>query len=161
MNSFMNMVFTGPAGVGKTKLALSVAYVYEKSGILLKDNIVIVSPKDFVAGYIGQTAPKTVGVLMKGIEGVIFIDEAYQIMPCNEGKIEKGKSFGSEAITEIVNFLDKFVGMNITIVAGYEREIDGCFFGANEGLHRRFPNRVKLDKYEILDIMFAYIGVYI
>ena len=159
MNSFMNMVFTGPSGVGKTKLALSIAYIYQKSGILLKDNIVIVSPKDLVASYVGQTAPKTVGVLMKGLEGVIFIDEAYQIMPCNEGKIVDTKSFGPEAITEIVNFLDKFVGMNITIVAGYEREIDGCFFGANEGLHRRFPSRVKLARYETVDLLNIFINV--
>jgi len=154
MNSFLNMVFTGPAGVGKTKLANAVGFIYKKSGILLKGDVIVVSPKDMVGEYIGQTAPKAAGVLMKGLEGIVFIDEAYQIMPCQDGKLQTDtKSFGPEAITEIVNFLDKFVGLSIMIVAGYKREIDGCFFAANEGLQRRFPVRMALPPYTINDLL--------
>ena len=147
MNSFLNMVFTGPAGVGKTKLANAVGFIYKQSGILLKGDVIVVSPKDMVGEYVGQTAPKAAGVLMKGLEGIVFIDEAYQIMPCQDGKLMDTKSYGPEAITEIVNFLDKFVGLSIMIVAGYKREIDGCFFAANEGLQRRFPVRMTLPPY--------------
>ena len=35
------------------------------------------------------------------------------------------------------------------IVAGYEREIQGCFFAANEGLPRRFPIRYNSPPYSI------------
>ena len=150
MDSFINIVFTGPAGVGKTKLASTVGYVYAKSGILLVGEVIVVSPKDMVGEYVGHTAPKTAGILMKGLESIIFIDEAYQIMPCENGEIQKGtKSFGPEAITEIVNFLDKYIGLSIMIVAGYEKEIQGCFLGANEGLPRRFPIRYNLPPYSI------------
>jgi hypothetical protein len=96
---------------------------------------------------------------MKGLEGILFVDEAYQIMPCHDGKIEQGaKSFGPEAITEIVNFLDKFIGLSIMIVAGYKREMDGCFFAANEGLQRRFPIRMSLPPYTIDDLLNIFIN---
>ena len=158
MNSFLNMVFTGPAGVGKTKLANTVGFIYKKSGILLKGDVVVVSPKDMIGEYVGQTAGKAAGVLMKGLEGIVFVDEAYQIMPCHDGKLQEGtKSFGPEAITEIVNFLDKFVGLSIMIVAGYKREMDGCFFAANEGLQRRFPVRMTLPPYTVTDLLNIFV----
>ena len=154
MDAFLNLVFTGPAGVGKTKLAKTYAFVFEKAGILLQGDLIVASPKDMVGEYLGHTAIKSAGVLMKGLEGVILVDEAYQIMPCNNGVLVKdSKSFGPEAITEIVNFLDKYMGMSIMIVAGYEKEMENCFFGANEGLNRRFPNRISIPSYSNSDLL--------
>jgi hypothetical protein len=125
MDAFINMIFTGPAGVGKTRLANSVAFVYKKIGILINGEVLVVSPKDLVGEYIGQTGPKTKGT----------------------------RSFGPEAITEIVNFLDKFIGLFIMIVAGYEREMKGCFLAANEGLNRRFPIRYDLPPYSVESLL--------
>ena len=159
MDSFLNLVFTGPAGVGKTKLAKTYAFVFEKAGILLRGDLIVASPKDMVGEYVGHTAIKSAGVLMKGLEGVILIDEAYQIMPCSNGFLVKdSKSFGPEAITEIVNFLDKYMGMSIIIVAGYEKEMENCFFGANEGLNRRFPNRISIPSYSNSDLLSIFIN---
>jgi hypothetical protein len=159
MDAFLNLVFTGPAGVGKTKLAKTYSFVFEKAGILLRGDLIVASPKDMVGEYIGHTAIKSAGVLMKGLEGIILIDEAYQIMPCSNGELVKdSKSFGPEAITEIVNFLDKYMGMSIMIVAGYEREMQNCFFGANEGLNRRFPNRISIPPYSNSDLLSIFIN---
>jgi hypothetical protein len=159
MDAFLNMVFTGPAGVGKTKLAKSYGFVFQNSGILLQGELIVLSPKDMIGEYVGQTAVKTAGMLMKGLESVIFIDEAYQLMPCVNGTItDAQKSFGPEAITEIVNFLDKNVGMSIMIVAGYQREIDGCFFAANQGLRRRFPINIKIPKYSNTDLLNIFLN---
>lgn len=146
LKSFNNIILTGPAGVGKTKLASVFAYVFSKSGILLTDTIVVSSPKDFIAAYLGQTAIKTTKILMSGLDGTILIDEAYNIMNCTDGVLSESM-YGGEAITEIVNFLDKFMGLSIVIVAGYDREIKNCFLKANEGLSRRFPRKLKLIPY--------------
>ena len=159
MDAFINMVFTGPAGVGKTKLAKTYGYVFQNSGILLKGELIVLSPKDMIAGYVGHTAIKTAGMLMKGLESVIFVDEAYQLMPCKDGKInEEASTFGPEAITEIVNFLDKNIGMTIMIVAGYQREIEGCFFAANQGLKRRFPININVPKYSNSDLLNIFLN---
>jgi hypothetical protein len=156
-NSFNNICLLGSAGSGKTSLATVMAYVYSKSGILVTDYIKIVSRADLVAGYIGHTAPRTRGVLLETLEGVLLIDEAYQLA----SSVGEHKSdFGLEAITEIVNFLDKYIGMNVVIVAGYPKEMLTQFFPANEGLARRFPYRIILRNYtpsELTDVLIQFI----
>lgn len=44
------------------------------------------------------------------------------------------------------------------IVAGYQREMDGCFFAANEGLQRRFPVRIRLPPYTIVDMLNIFLN---
>jgi DNA replication protein DnaC len=156
--TFSNMIFTGSPGVGKTKLAKAIGFVYGKMGILVNGDTIIASPKDMVGSYVGHTAPKTVGVLMKGLENVLLVDEAYQLMPCTGGELgTTGASFGNESITEIVNFLDKFVGCSVMIVAGYAKEIKNCFLGANAGLERRFPISWELPPYSSFELYEIFI----
>jgi hypothetical protein len=76
------------------------------------------------------------------LEGVLFIDEAYQLTPK-----DAGRDFGPEAMTEIVNFLDKYIGMSVVMVAGYKDRMMEEFFPSNEGLSRRFPYMLELSDY--------------
>jgi len=146
MDTFMNLLLTGGSGTGKTKLANVVGYVFQKLGVLLTDNVLVLSPASLVSMWVGSTAGRTMGVLMKGLEGVVFIDEAYQI--ARAGK----QSHGDEALGEIVNFLDKYIGLSVVIVAGYKDEMMKNFLGANEGLARRFPLRLDLSNYTPADL---------
>lgn len=143
--NFNNIALLGPAGVGKTMCAKILGYVYSEAGILVRGDVKIVSRTDLVAGYIGQTAPRTNALLMQTLESIIFIDEAYQLAPSRSDS----KDFGSEAITEIVNFLDKWLGLSVMIVAGYHDVMMERFFTSNEGLDRRFPHKITLDPYDI------------
>jgi hypothetical protein len=162
-DSFLNIALTGPAGTGKSKMASVMAYVYGKIGILLKDypnNIIVGSAKDVVASFEGQTVNKTNKFLGKGLESVIFIDEAYSIMSCNhEQQLSSSQGYGPEAITEIVNFLDVYRGLSVLVVAGYEKSMNNCFFGANQGLSRRFPFQYKLESYTTDDLTAQFVNV--
>jgi hypothetical protein len=143
---FLNMMLLGGSGLGKTKISQVVGHVCNKIGIMLTKNVITISPKDLVSKWVGDTATKTSGVLMSGLEGVIFIDEAYQIAN------EKMKSHGNESLAELVNFIDKFIGLSVVIVAGYKDKMEENFIGANEGIERRFPFRHELSRYSPIDL---------
>ena len=145
----------GSSGVGKTALAKVIGYTFSRSGILTTQKVKIVTRSDLIGRYIGQTAPKTRQILMETLEGVLFIDEAYEIH-----KLDSPRDFGSEAITEIVNFLDKYLGCNVVIVAGYEDKMKERFFTANQGLNRRFPVQMTLSNYnpvELTSILISFL----
>lgn len=142
-----------------THIAKVLSYVYSKSGILATDNVKIVSRADLVGQYIGQTAPRTQSILLQTLEGVLFIDEAYQLSSGSTTTNERTNDYGSESITEIVNFTDKYIGMSVIMVAGYENPMLN-FFKSNEGLPRRFPYRIILKDYtinELTDILLNFL----
>lgn len=154
VKNFINYTLMGPAGSGKTKTAGVLAYVYNNLGILASSNpkgkFMIVTASDLVAGYIGQTATKTREILEKTLEGVLLIDEAYQVSGCPSGDTgadNHSQQFSKEAIAELVNYIDKNVGLSVIIAAGYEDKIVDCFLASNEGMKRRFPNNIRLLDY--------------
>jgi hypothetical protein len=149
--TFQNVVIVGPAGVGKTTLAKYLAFYYNESGILATDVVNIITRPDLVGQYLGETGMKTKRKMIDSLEGITFIDEAYQLGGCPDPD-----TYGMESITEIVNFLDKFMALSIVIVAGYENEMNLCFFSRNEGLRRRFPNQYKLKDYEFYDLFMIF-----
>lgn len=154
--SFRNIVITAPAGSGKTTTAKKVSSVFVNTFVISSDMLRVVSRSDMVASYLGQTATKTKLQLFSTLEGVLFIDEAYQLGGCpNED------AYGMESLTEIVNFLDKYVGLSVVIVAGYENEMKKCFFDRNEGLIRRFPITFKIKSSSQLQLLYIYLSTVI
>lgn len=150
---FLNFAFFGSAGVGKSKISSVLAHIFKKSGILIKGKIIMTTRADLVGSFIGQTAPKTRKLLFDSLEGILFIDEAYSLTPCPDKPVEK--DFGNEAISELINFMDKTIGLSVIIIAGYKDLMLRCFFPFNEGLDRRFPYKFHLTNYspENLTIM--------
>jgi len=144
--NFQNIIIYGNSGVGKTKVAKVVSNIYALSGILVRSNIKEVTKSDFTTAYINESSRLTRELLMTTLEGVLFIDEAYDLAPGNSD-IFHSYDHGNEAITEMVNFLDKNIGLSVIIASGYEKEMETRFFSANEGMRRRFPHLFKLNDY--------------
>lgn len=137
----LHTVLSGPPGVGKTELGKILAKVYKSMGILKKGHVVIATRSDLIGQYLGHTAVKTQKIIDKARGGVLFIDEAYSL-----GNPEGRDSFSKECIDTI--------NMNLTerrdflcIIAGYEDDLEKCFFAYNAGLKRRFTFRYNIDLY--------------
>jgi hypothetical protein len=139
-STFMNFALMAGPGLGKTRLGQVIAFVFRKSMIMTAGTFALVTRGDLVGTHVGETAVKTRKRLMSSLEGVLFIDEAYALGRCDGRQDE----FGTEAVTELVNFLDKAAGLIVVIVAGYQDKMQRCFFGSNEGLDRRFPYKFVL-----------------
>lgn len=146
---FNNYVLTGSAGSGKTKVAGVIANVMKNLGILVTTNVIMATKSNLIAAYQGQSGLKTRKVLSNGLEGVVFIDEAYTLTPCN-GK--NADSYSEEVIGELINFIDKFIGCIVVIVAGYKDKMMDCFMKYNEGMPRRFPKVIELAQYSSNDL---------
>jgi SpoVK/Ycf46/Vps4 family AAA+-type ATPase len=103
-----------------------------------------------VAAYVGQSALKTRKILANGLEGVVFIDEAYTLTPCSNAK--NADTYSEESVGELINFIDKFIGCTVIIVAGYKDKMIDCFLKFNEGMPRRFPKMIELSPYSSTDL---------
>ena len=140
---FMHTVIYGPPGSGKTEVAKIIGRIFSNLGILTKKIFKKVSRNDLVAGYLGQTAIKTKDMIKASLGGVLFIDEAYSL-----GNSEKRDSFAKECVDTLCEALSEHKHNWMVIIAGYEKELNNCFFSLNEGLNSRFTWRFKLDSYK-------------
>lgn len=146
-NDFMHTVIYGPPGTGKTEIAKILGSIFAKMGVLSKGGFKKVTRSDLVAGYLGQTALKTRDVIKESLGGVLFIDEAYSL-----GSKEKKDTFSKECIDTLCEALSDHKDNLMVIIAGYETELNDCFFGCNQGLSSRFTWRFKVDEYSGSDL---------
>lgn len=144
---FMHTVIYGPPGTGKTEIAKIMGNIYAKLGLLKKGTFRKVTRSDLISGYLGQTALKTKDVIKDCLGGVLFIDEAYSL-----GNTEKRDSFSKECIDTLCEALSDHKHELMVIVAGYEKELNECFFNHNPGLNSRFTWRFNTDKYTSKDL---------
>lgn len=144
---YMHTVLYGSPGTGKTEVAKIIGKIFSLLGILEKKTFKKVVRSDLIAGYLGQTAIKTTKVIEEALGGVLFIDEAYAL-----GNAEKRDSFAKECIDTLCEALSNHKDKIIVIIAGYEEELDSCFFSYNQGLKSRFPWVFKTDKYSATDL---------
>ena len=153
-----NYILMGNAGVGKTRIARLIGDLLGKLGIFVFYDNLEVARDDFVAQYEGQTAPKTRALLASSVERVIFLDEAYSLTTYDKKESPPVlNTYSAEAISEILTFLSNNVGCSCFIAAGYENQMMNDFLEANEGLDRRFNQKIWLDDYEPEDLLRIYL----
>ena len=151
-NDYMHTCIYGPPGTGKTEIAKILGDIYSKLGILKNNIFKKASRADLIAGYLGQTALKTKKLIEECIGGVLFIDEAYAL-----GNSEKRDMFSKECIDTLCESLSEFKDKLMVIIAGYEKDLEECFFSYNPGLKSRFSWSFKTDNYTSNDLKKIFI----
>jgi SpoVK/Ycf46/Vps4 family AAA+-type ATPase len=107
-----------------------------------------------VGEYVGKTGPKTDTVIMKALDGILFIDEAYSLVPENGS----GNDYGQEAISTILKRMEDYRDRLVVVVAGYKDEMQR-FIDSNPGLQSRFNRYIDFPDYtgqELTDIFKMY-----
>ena len=150
-----HLVFTGSPGTGKTTVARIVARIYKDLGILKSGHTVETDRSGLVAEYVGQTAMKTNAVIDSALNGVLFIDEAYALVPENAGS-----DYGQEAISTLLKRMEDDRDKLVVIIAGYPNEMKR-FIDSNPGLQSRFTRYINFPDYtdgELFDIFTLYLN---
>ena len=148
---FLHTVIYGPPGTGKTEVAKIMGKIFSKMGLLKRNVFRKATRADLIAGYLGQTAIKTKEVIKDCLGGVLFIDEAYSL-----GNPEKRDSFAKECIDTLCEALSDHKDNLMVIIAGYEDELNTCFFNYNQGLDSRFTWRFKTNDYTPIELKYIF-----
>ena len=149
-----HLVFYGSPGTGKTTVARIVGRIYKDLGVLKKGHTVETDRGGLVAKYMGQTALKTDTVIQQALDGVLFIDEAYSLVPENGN----GQDYGQEAIATLLKRMEDYRDRLVVIIAGYKNEMQR-FIDSNPGLQSRFNRYIDFPDYsgvELTDIFKMY-----
>ncbi len=147
----LHMVLAGPPGTGKTSVARLIGRIYMALGFLKKGHVVETDRAGLVASYVGQTAPKVDEKVKEALGGILFIDEAYALMP---GEAD-GRDFGREAIETLLKRMEDYRDQFALVIAGYGDQMHR-FLDANPGVRSRFNRYLYFEHYnpEELTLIF-------
>jgi len=141
LNKFsLHTVFRGNPGTGKTTVTRIIGKIYKALGLLERGHIVETDREGLIAGFVGQTALKTMEKINKAMGGILFIDEAYAL--AEDGQ----NSFGREAIEVVLKNMEDHRGDFAVIIAGYPAPMDKLL-RMNPGLKSRFDRALTFVDY--------------
>lgn len=149
--SSRHIIFSGPPGTGKTTMAHVVANFYAGYGIVETPNIVVAQRSDLVGPDEGATARLTQQVFDQARGGILFIDEAPDMIQDRDGEPDHR---GQESVSILLQNMENHRDDTAVIIAGYEGGLQR-FLATNEGLRSRFPRWIMFETYtadEVADI---------
>jgi ATPase family associated with various cellular activities (AAA)/AAA lid domain len=142
----LHMVFSGNPGTGKTTVARIVGQILAAMGILTKGHLVETDRSGLVAEYAGQTAPKVNKLVDSALDGVLFIDEAYNLVS------DAGDdAYGKEALATLLKRMEDHRDRLIVILAGYPDSMSELL-ETNPGLSSRFNTHLHFEDYSASEL---------
>ncbi len=135
-----HIAIVGNPGCGKTFVAKTLMQVMHKIGAVPSDKAIAVSRNDLVDRKSeSRTIQKTRKVLEKANGGVLFIDEAYTLLPSPARP--RGKDYGPAALRELTRGLTS--GNPLVILAGYSADLQRVL-AADIGFKGNFLTRIEI-----------------
>ncbi|PIN19249.1 26S proteasome regulatory complex, subunit PSMD10 [Handroanthus impetiginosus] len=141
-----HMAFLGNPGTGKTMVARVLGKLLHMVGILPTDRVTEVQRTDLVGEFVGHTGPKTRRKIQEAEGGILFVDEAYRLIPMQKSD---DKDYGLEALEEIMSVMDS--GKVVVIFAGYSEPMKRVI-ASNEGFCRRVTKFFHFDDFSSKDL---------
>lgn len=138
-----HLIFKGPPGTGKTTIANLIARLYYGLGVIRAHTLVQADRSVLIGAVEGESAKKTLAKLDEARGGVIFIDEAYDLIQDRGGQADP---FGTEALTTILLKMENNRDDLVVIIAGYEAPLER-FLAENPGLKSRFSYSLSFNTY--------------
>lgn len=154
----LHMCFYGNPGTGKTEVARIIAGILHENGILPTRKVIEVDRGGLVGQYVGETPQKTKRQIERAMGGVLFIDEAYALVP-RQG----GFDYGSEAVATLIKAMEDERGRFCVILAGYRNQMQEML-ATNPGFQSRiqfeldFPNYSRDELGQIASLMLRQRG---
>lgn len=137
----LHMCFLGNPGTGKTEAARIIAGILYENGILPTSNVVEVDRGGLVGQYVGETPQKTLRKIHEAMGGVLFIDEAYALIP-KDGHFD----YGHEAVATLIKAMEDYRGKFCVILAGYRNEMQEML-SSNPGFRSRIQFTLDFENY--------------
>ena len=154
----LHMCFYGNPGTGKTEVARILSRILYDAGALPEAKLVETDAHGLLGRYVGETAQKTQAKISEAMDGVLFIDEAYELV--DRFKDDNGASgYGSEAIAVLLKAMEDHRGRFCVIFAGYKAEMQDMI-GTNPGLASRIQFMLDFPDYtreELADIAVSFL----
>ena len=97
---FLNRVFVGNPGTGKTTVAKLYARLLCATGMLSKDEVMVRSASDFMGQAVGESAQKTKDILKLAEGKALLIDEAYALFD-GASKSSGNASYGQQVCASV------------------------------------------------------------
>lgn len=147
-------IFAGSPGTGKTEVARLLGKIFKAQGLLKKGHLVECGKADLVSDHVGGSAIKARNKCQEALDGVLFVDEAYNLVNTEPTGEKFSSKFDEEAYTEIMAFMENNRRRICVIFAGYSDKMQ-IFVNANPGMPDRITEVISFPDYtekELFDI---------